>query len=103
MTRVSFPLVALGSALLAGPAAAQAPLLVPLGPARITPVGTYAAPERYSPLAVERLPYGPGYGYGVAYLGWPVVPYFGGAAYGPGLSGLGPFALGPPLVPPYGR
>ncbi len=96
MTRVSFPLAALGPALLAAAAAAQAPR-VPLGPARITPGGTYRAPESFHPLAVEPVRYGPGYGYGVTYLGWPEVPYFGGVAYGPGLSGLGPYAL----VPPY--
>lgn len=63
------------------------------GPDRINPNGSYASREIRFAEATEPRPQGPGVGYGVTYFGWPLVPYYGGSASGPGLSGLGPLAL----------
>ncbi len=63
------------------------------GPDRIEPRGNYSPREIRYREASEPRPQGPGVGYGVTYFGWPLVPYYGGSASGPGLSGLGPLAL----------
>jgi hypothetical protein len=72
---------------LAGPALAQQ------APDRLNPNGTRGTPGRYHGVAVEPRGQGPGVGYGRTYFGWPLVPYYGGSAAGPALSGLGPRAL----------
>lgn len=100
--RALLPLTALGCTLTAGPAAAQSiyppppPPWTPAQPPERSPIvagGGPATTEPVAPVAVGTRPYGPGYGYGVTYFGWPVVPYYGGVAYGPAFSGLGVYGL----------
>jgi hypothetical protein len=89
-------LSALGSVLLSASAFGQGfagPRPAIPGPDRIAPRGNYLPREVRFREALQPRPQGPGVGYGVTYFGWPIVPYYGGTAYGPGLSGLGPLAL----------
>jgi len=93
MPSLRLMMLAVGTVLATGSAFGQSLRPAIPGPDRINPNGSYAPREIRYAEAYEPRPQGPGVGYGVTYFGWPLVPYYGGSASGPGLSGLGPLAL----------
>lgn len=73
---------------------ARSPNQLYLGGTLIVPIGPRVN-------AIGYPPYGPGYGYGMTYFGYPMIPYAGGYVGGPEFSGYGAMTpIGPTPVPP---